>query len=271
MAALEDFLDWEFLTADDHFMLHVRSPTGEEVEYDIQRPEGLPMGVTLEPPRIRRCANHCDFCFVDGNPKEMRAPLYIRDDDYRLSFRYGNFATLPNLKPWDVDRIVEYRCHPVRVGTRTDPRYAAGCCATPTRPRSFSAPRVRGSRDQVPRADRARPRRKHGAELDRSWMICTPGETILSVSVVQLPYRIQQAQLVRQPTADDCRKALERVGLRRRAPGARLPMVLRRRDLYLRLARPYRPPNGTATSSNGERSRRGSLPATRIAPARADP
>src|SRR2546430_10124254 len=46
-----------------------------EIEYDVLRPEGWPMGVTLEPPRIRRCANHCDFCFVDGNPEDLRRPL----------------------------------------------------------------------------------------------------------------------------------------------------------------------------------------------------
>src|SRR3989441_5398761 len=82
----------------------------------------MPMGVMLEPPRIRRCANHCDFCFVDGTPQGMRQALYIRDDDYRLSFRYGNFATLTNLKPWDVARIVEYRLSPLYVSVHaTDP------------------------------------------------------------------------------------------------------------------------------------------------------
>src|SRR4051812_36951102 len=84
--ALDDFLDWEFLTADERFLLHVKPPSGDEVEFDIERPEGWAMGVTLEPPRIRRCANHCDFCFVDGNPVALREGLYIRDDDYRLSF-----------------------------------------------------------------------------------------------------------------------------------------------------------------------------------------
>src|SRR5260370_19843268 len=113
--ALEDFLDWEFLTADDQFVLQARLPTGQEVEYDVERPEGLPMGVTLEAPRIRRCANHCDFCFVDGNPQGMRQGLYIRDHDYRLSFRHGHFATLTNLKPWDVGRSVEDRLCPLYV------------------------------------------------------------------------------------------------------------------------------------------------------------
>ena len=96
---LEDFLDWEFLTADEAFLLHVRQPDGSEIEFDIERPEDMSMGVSLEPPRIRRCANRCDFCFVDGLPEGLRETLYIRDDDYRLSFQYGNFATLTNLKP----------------------------------------------------------------------------------------------------------------------------------------------------------------------------
>src|SRR5687768_16876263 len=102
---LEDFLDWEFLTAEERFLLHVRQPGGEEIEFDIERPLTEPLGVSLEPPRIRRCANRCDFCFVDGLPDGLREVLYIRDDDYRLSFRYGNFATLTNLKPKDEARI----------------------------------------------------------------------------------------------------------------------------------------------------------------------
>ena len=113
--ALTDFLDWEFLTAADRFVLTGRSANDEPYEFDIERPENVPMGVTLEPPSIRRCANRCDFCFVDGLPEGLRSTLYIRDDDYRLSFRYGNFATLTNLKQKDVDRIIEYRLSPLYV------------------------------------------------------------------------------------------------------------------------------------------------------------
>src|SRR2546430_2917599 len=75
----------------------------------IERPEGLPMGVTLEPPRIGRCGFY--FQAEDGirdltvtGVQTCALPIY-----YRLSFRYGNFATLTNLKPWDMERIVEYR------------------------------------------------------------------------------------------------------------------------------------------------------------------
>ena len=120
--SLEDFLDWEFLTADERFMLHVRQPDGEEIEFEIERPLEEPMGVTLEPPRVRRCANRCDFCFVDVLPEGLREGLYIRDDDYRLSFRYGHFVTMTNLKPWDIRRIIEYRLSPLYVSVHaTDP------------------------------------------------------------------------------------------------------------------------------------------------------
>lgn len=119
---LEDFLDWEFLTADEEFLLHVRQPDGEEIEFEIEKPAGEPMGASLEPVRIRRCANRCDFCFVDGNPEGLRSVLYIRDDDYRLSFRYGNFATLTNLTSRDTARIKEYRLSPLYVSVHaTDP------------------------------------------------------------------------------------------------------------------------------------------------------
>ena len=135
---LDDFLDWEFLTAEEEFVLHVRQPDGEEIEFEIERHLNEPMGVALEPPRIRRCANRCDFCFVDGLPDGLRDVLYIRDDDYRLSFRYGNFATLTNLKPHDVQRIIEYRLSPLYVSVHaTDPVVRRYVLRNPTAPESF--------------------------------------------------------------------------------------------------------------------------------------
>ncbi|HLA89121.1 MAG TPA: DUF512 domain-containing protein [Gemmatimonadaceae bacterium] len=113
--ALDDFLDWEFLSADDALEIEATLPSGERVILDVERPEHEPFGLELEPPAVRRCANRCEFCFVEGLPKGLRRALYIRDDDYRLSFAYGNFATLSNLKDKDVARILAYRLSPLYV------------------------------------------------------------------------------------------------------------------------------------------------------------
>jgi putative radical SAM enzyme (TIGR03279 family) len=121
---LDDFLDWEFLTAEDVFVLEAKLPDGELVEFEIENPEREAMGVELEPPTIRRCANRCEFCFIEGLPKGLRRPLYVRDDDYRLSFAYGNFATLSNLKERDYQRILEYRLSPLYVSVHATPHEA---------------------------------------------------------------------------------------------------------------------------------------------------
>jgi putative radical SAM enzyme (TIGR03279 family) len=121
---LEDFLDWEFLTADEELLVEARLPDGSEIAFEIERLEGEPMGVALEPPRIRRCANRCEFCFIEGLPKGLRRSLYVRDDDYRLSFAYGNFATLSNLKERDIARILEYRLSPLYVSVHATPHEA---------------------------------------------------------------------------------------------------------------------------------------------------
>ena len=97
---IEDFLDWEFLSADEQFLLHVRQPDGEEVEYDVERPEGLPMGVAVEPPRIRRCANRCDFCFVDGLPVGAQLLGQARSEERLIALA----AQLERELHWDQQR-----------------------------------------------------------------------------------------------------------------------------------------------------------------------
>lgn len=244
---LEDFLDWEFLTADEQFVLQIRQPSGEEIEYDVERPEGLPMGITLEPPRIRRCANHCDFCFVDGNPQGMRQALYIRDDDYRLSFRYGNFATLTNLKPWDVERIIEYRLSPLYVSVHaTDPVVRRWLLRNPEAPeviaqlRSF-AERGIAFHTQVVLV----PGINDGPQLVRTLTdLYSLGPSVLSVSVVPVALtEFSKHALVRQPTREECRAALAIVGdFAARAVADRgAPWCYGADDLYLQADVPLPP------------------------------
>src|SRR6476620_8317843 len=118
---LADFLDWEFLSADEELVIAARLPGAEDIVYEVERPEGEALGVELEPPTVRRCANRCEFCFIEGLPKGLRKNLYVRDDDYRLSFAYGNFATLSNLKERDFQRILEYRLSPLYISVHATP------------------------------------------------------------------------------------------------------------------------------------------------------
>jgi putative radical SAM enzyme (TIGR03279 family) len=209
---LDDFLDWEFLSADDAFVLLARTPGGDDVEYDIERPEGLPFGVELDPPNIRRCANRCDFCFVDGLPEGLRANLYIRDDDYRLSFRYGNFATLTNLKPRDIARILEYRLSPLYVSVHvTDPVLRRRYLRNPRAPdvmeqlRTFGDAGIRAHTQIV-----LQPGVNDGPVLDRSLTdLYGLGDRVLSVSVVPVGLtNFSKRHLVREPGREECRAAI---------------------------------------------------------------
>jgi putative radical SAM enzyme (TIGR03279 family) len=210
---LDDFLDWEFLTAEEEFLLHVRQPDGEEIEFEIERPLGEPFGLDLEPARIRRCANRCDFCFVDGLPDGLRDVLYIRDDDYRLSFRYGNFATLTNLKPRDEQRIIEYRLSPLYVSVHaTDPTVRRYLLRNPTAPdiipqlRRFAETGIEFHTQIV-----MSPGVNDGPVLRQTLeQLYDFGPAILGCSVVPVGLtEFSKHHLVREPTQEECRAAIK--------------------------------------------------------------
>ena len=210
---LDDFLDWEFLTAEETFLLHVRQPGGEEIEFDLERPLDEPLGVSLEPARIRRCANRCDFCFVDGLPDGLRDVLYIRDDDYRLSFRYGNFATLTNLKPQRcradhrvpaVSACTSRSTPPIRLLADICfeiPLLQTSCSSWPALPSTASS--------FIPRSS-CRPGVNDGPVLRQTPLRSVPlGPAILGCSVVPVGLtEYSKHHLVREPTAEECRAAI---------------------------------------------------------------
>jgi NifB/MoaA-like Fe-S oxidoreductase len=88
----------------------------------ISKEPGQPLGLSIDSAvfdRIRTCDNHCSFCFIYQLPKGMRRSLYVKDDDFRLSFLYGNYTTLTRFTEFDLERVVEERLSPLYVSIHT--------------------------------------------------------------------------------------------------------------------------------------------------------
>jgi putative radical SAM enzyme (TIGR03279 family) len=119
---VRDGIDLTFLLADERVELETVTPGGETVLFAFERDPGEPVGIVPEPDAVRECANKCVFCFIDGNPEGARPPLWLRDDDFRLSFTYGSYVTLTNLGPKGLRRLVEQRISPLYVSVHaTEP------------------------------------------------------------------------------------------------------------------------------------------------------
>jgi putative radical SAM enzyme (TIGR03279 family) len=119
---LRDELDFRFYSAEEDLALLVRKRNGTEQAFEIEKDPGEPVGVTFGEPifdRVKTCNNNCTFCFVRQIPKGMRKPLHQRDDDYRMSFLYGNFISLTNLTEDDWRRLEEQRLSPLRISVHT--------------------------------------------------------------------------------------------------------------------------------------------------------
>jgi len=110
---VRDYLDFRFQTGGEtELVLEVRKKSGEEWELDIERDEGEDFGLGFEQIVPRQCANECIFCFCKGNPETARPSLFIRDEDIRLSFLYGNYTTLTSITEDEMRRIIEQRLTP---------------------------------------------------------------------------------------------------------------------------------------------------------------
>ena len=114
---IEDFLEFQFYNDDSktrRLVIELNS-TSKRIVF---KPHAK-IAVTLESPRYRECTNACDFCFINGLPDHLRKELYFRDDDYRLSFLFGNFLSLTNLNTQDISRIARLRLSPLYVSVHT--------------------------------------------------------------------------------------------------------------------------------------------------------
>ncbi|HEX4905402.1 MAG TPA: DUF512 domain-containing protein [Acidimicrobiales bacterium] len=120
----KDVLEWRLLVDDADPELEVRRG-GLDVLVEVPKRAGEALGAEVHSSvfdRVRTCDNHCEFCFIYQLPKGMRRSLYLKDDDYRLSFLYGNFTTLTRFTEADLERVIDEGLSPLHVSIHsTDP------------------------------------------------------------------------------------------------------------------------------------------------------
>src|ERR687898_2298986 len=122
--AVRDVIRYQLQADEPVVELEVRRGGLEQLTV-VEKPAGAPLGLELDSPvfdRVQTCDNHCPFCFIHQLPKGMRRSLYLKDDDYRLSFLYGNFTTLTRFTEADLERVLTERLSPLYVSIHaTDP------------------------------------------------------------------------------------------------------------------------------------------------------
>lgn len=119
---LQDMIDYNFYMKSELITVEIKKSDGEIEEIELEKDYDEDLGIVFESAvfdRIKPCLNHCVFCFVDQQPKGLRDTLYIKDDDYRLSYLQGTYITLTNLTEKDKDRIKRMHLGPFYVSVQT--------------------------------------------------------------------------------------------------------------------------------------------------------
>ena len=120
---MSDMIDYNFLCKSDFLTVEIKKhSTGEIEEIELEKDFDEDLGIVFESAvfdRVKPCLNKCIFCFVDQQPKGLRDTLYIKDDDYRLSYLQGTYITLTNLTEQDKERIKRLHLGPFYVSVHT--------------------------------------------------------------------------------------------------------------------------------------------------------
>lgn len=118
-----DIFDYRFgLAGGDTVTLLIEKRDGSLEELVLEDVDEEELGIVFERPLIdrpRACKNRCVFCFIDQLPRGMRKPVYFKDDDYRLSFLYGNYVTLTNMTDADLEKVIRMRLSPINISVHT--------------------------------------------------------------------------------------------------------------------------------------------------------
>ncbi len=130
-----DLIDLQILCGEEELTLEVMDPEGSHHVVELEKEADDGLGLVFREALfdgLKQCNNHCPFCFIDQQPSGHRRTLYLKDDDYRLSFLYGSYLTLTNLTAADWQRIEQQRLSPLYVSVHaTDPELRSRLLVNP--------------------------------------------------------------------------------------------------------------------------------------------
>lgn len=242
-----DIIEWRYLVDEADLEIEYRRG-GLDLTATISKREGEPLGVDVSSAvfdRVRTCDNHCEFCFIYQLPKGMRKSLYLKDDDYRLSFLYGNFTTLTRFTEADLERVVTERLSPLNVSIHaTDPQLRSRMLKNPRGGMSLRWMRALLDHGIVVRGQIVLcPGVNDGAALDRTLAdVLDQYPELESIAVVPLGLsRYNTESAMRLHTTDEANAVLDAVhdwqDVYLRVLGRR--MVFAADEYYLMTGRPF--------------------------------
>ena len=185
-----DMIDYNFLCKADLLTIEIKKLNGEIEEIELEKDFDEELGIIFESAvfdRVKPCLNHCIFCFVDQQPKGLRETLYVKDDDYRLSYLQGTYITLTNLSEDDKDRIKRMHLGPFYVSVHTtNPELRVKMLKNPNAGRALENLKwFRKNKIPFHAQIVLCPGYNDGAELDRTLFdLAELKNTVLSVAIV---------------------------------------------------------------------------------------
>ena len=211
-----DMIDYGFYCKSELLTLEIKKTNGEIEEIELEKDYDEDLGIVFESAvfdKIKPCLNRCIFCFVDQQPKGLRDTLYIKDDDYRLSYLQGTYITLTNLKEEDKQRISRMHLGPFYVSVHTtNPELRVRMLRNP------NASKIMENlnwfkENEIPFHAQIVlcPDVNDGVELDRTLKdLSTLGDSLLSVAIVPVGItQYREDNILKQVTPDVAKQTIE--------------------------------------------------------------
>ncbi len=242
---LRDPIDFIYYSTDED--LHINFRRGSRtMNLAIEKIEGEELGLSFKPFKIMTCRNNCIFCFVRQLPQGLRKTLYVKDEDYRMSFLYGNYITLTNLGREDKKRIIEQRLTPLFISVHSTKRALRNrLLGNPKAPdimkelKFLSDNKIRFNVQIVlcPGLNDGRELRQTLSDLYRFYPY------LLSVAVVPVGLTVHRRQPMKPVEKDDALKALHTIESfqKRYVKRHGNPLIYGADELYLKAEKPFPP------------------------------